>query len=203
MAFPSKDALHSLISPVAHAHGMAVEEIKINRAGAKSVIAIIVDAADSAGMEAEVPSLEAVEVAAGEFSAAFDAAEEAGEMSFGAQEYTLEVSTPGVDRPLTTPRHWHRNRGRLISITQGDVQLRGRVGALSAEQDSVIVISKLSAKQAKKAGKKAGELEVHALGLGDIDRAVVEIEFAKAPGAEAELADMSYEDALQWREDHK
>ncbi|WP_026161564.1 ribosome maturation factor RimP [Corynebacterium ciconiae] len=203
MAFPSKDALHSVISPIAQSHGMDVEEVKINRAGAKSVIAIIVDAAASAGMDAATPGLEAVEVAAGDISTALDEAEAAGQLVFGAQEYTLEVSTPGVDRPLTTPRHWHRNRGRLVAVTLGDRQLRGRVGALDSEHTSVIVISQLSKKEAKKAGRKAGELDVHALGLGDIDRAVVEIEFANAPAAETQLADMSYENALQWREDHK
>lgn len=30
--------------------------------------------------------------------------------------YTLEVSSPGVDRPLTTPRHFHRNLGRTVEV---------------------------------------------------------------------------------------
>ena len=35
----------------------------------------------------------------------------------GQQAYTLEVSSPGVDRPLTLPRHWRRNTGRLVKVT--------------------------------------------------------------------------------------
>ena len=35
----------------------------------------------------------------------------------GQQAYTLEVSSPGVDRPLTLPRHWRRNTGRLVKVS--------------------------------------------------------------------------------------
>ena len=47
----------------------------------------------------------------------------------GRQAYTLEVSSPGVDRPLTLPRHWRRNTGRLVKVTfaEGGEQLTGRV----------------------------------------------------------------------------
>ena len=59
-------------------------------------------------------------------SAALDEAESAsGE--FIAGEYQLEVSSPGVDRPLTLPRHWRRNIGRLVKV-QGRRPHRGRPG---------------------------------------------------------------------------
>ena len=38
----------------------------------------------------------------------------------GEQAYTLEVTSPGVDRPLTLPRHWRRNEGRLVKVTGRD-----------------------------------------------------------------------------------
>ncbi len=46
----------------------------------------------------------------------------------GQQAYTLEVSSPGVERPLTLPRHWRRNLGRLVKVTflQGEA-LTGRI----------------------------------------------------------------------------
>ena len=48
----------------------------------------------------------------------------------GRQAYTLEVSSPGVDRPLTLPRHWRRNTGRLVKVTFPDGEpLPGRVTA--------------------------------------------------------------------------
>lgn len=48
--------------------------------------------------------------------------------AMGEQAYTLEVSSPGVDRPLTHPRHWRRNVGRLVAVTSAEgEQLTGRV----------------------------------------------------------------------------
>ena len=46
----------------------------------------------------------------------------------GQQAYTLEVSSPGVDRPLTLPRHWRRNTGRLVKVVldEGD-PVTGRI----------------------------------------------------------------------------
>jgi ribosome maturation factor RimP len=47
----------------------------------------------------------------------------------GEQAYTLEVTSRGVDRPLTEPRHWRRNRDRLVRVSLGDgTQLTGRIG---------------------------------------------------------------------------
>jgi ribosome maturation factor RimP len=52
----------------------------------------------------------------------------------GEQPYTLEVTSPGVDRPLTRPRHWSRNRGRLVKVElQGGGSLGGRITAASDE----------------------------------------------------------------------
>jgi ribosome maturation factor RimP len=34
----------------------------------------------------------------------------------GERPYTLEVTSPGTDRPLTLPRHWRRNQGRLVKV---------------------------------------------------------------------------------------
>ena len=46
----------------------------------------------------------------------------------GTQAYTLEVSSPGVDRPLTLPRHWRRNVGRLVKVSLGEGEpLNGRI----------------------------------------------------------------------------
>ena len=66
----------------------------------------------------------------------------------GNNPYTLEVSSPGVDRPLTLPRHWRRNAGRLVKVTfSGDsAPVEGRIVAgdedgatLSVDGDEVRV----------------------------------------------------------------
>jgi ribosome maturation factor RimP len=53
----------------------------------------------------------------------------------GEHPYTLEVTSRGVDRPLTEPRHWRRNRARLVKVTlaDGDV-VTGRIGESDEEQ---------------------------------------------------------------------
>jgi ribosome maturation factor RimP len=56
----------------------------------------------------------------------------------GQQAYTLEVSSPGVDRPLTLPRHWRRNAGRLVKVNllEGDA-VTGRI--TSTDDDGAVL----------------------------------------------------------------
>ena len=66
-------------------------------------------------------------------SGALDEAESAsGE--FIAGEYQLEVSSPGVDRPLTLPRHWRRSIGRLVKVKADGHTVVGRVTAASDDR---------------------------------------------------------------------
>jgi ribosome maturation factor RimP len=77
-------------------------------------------------------TLDDVAVVSREISAALDAADESGgEVLPG--EYQLEVGSPGVDRPLTAPRHWRRNVGRLVAV-------RGLTGRIVAADDEGIVL---------------------------------------------------------------
>jgi ribosome maturation factor RimP len=71
-------------------------------------------------------------------SQALDAAEEAGRVLI-AGEYQLEVSSPGVDRPLTLPRHWRRNVGRLVSVRLGDRTVTGRLTAADEREVTIEV----------------------------------------------------------------
>jgi ribosome maturation factor RimP len=114
--------LREVIAPVVEAAGYDLEELSVSRAGRRHVLRIIVDG--DGGV-----SLDAVADLSREISAALDAAEDTGG-EFSEREYVLEVSSPGVDRPLTQPRHWRRNIGRLVTVTAGERQLTGRlVGA--------------------------------------------------------------------------
>jgi ribosome maturation factor RimP len=73
-------------------------------------------------------NLDRVAILSRDISTALDEAEEsAGELVAG--EYELEVSSPGTDRPLTLPRHWRRNVGRLVKVTVEDRSVVGRVTA--------------------------------------------------------------------------
>jgi ribosome maturation factor RimP len=113
----AKERVREVIEPVVAAAGYDLEEIGLSRAGRRWVLRVLVDA--DGGI-----NLDGVAVVSRDISAALDAAEETGaEVIPG--EYQLEVGSPGVDRPLTLPRHWRRNVTRLVAVNG----LTGRVVA--------------------------------------------------------------------------
>jgi ribosome maturation factor RimP len=98
-----------VIEPVVSAAGYDLEDLSISRAGRRHVVRVIVDSDGGINLDAVADVSRAV-------SGALDRAEET-EGDIVAGEYQLEVSSPGVDRPLTLPRHWRRNIGRLVKVT--------------------------------------------------------------------------------------
>lgn len=174
MAFPESEELVQLIRPVTDARGLDIETVKTVKAGKKSQVVVAV-----AGDEA--PTLDQLEEVSNELSELFDAAEERGEVSFGAG-YTLEVTTPGVDLPLTEARHWRRNRGHLVRAGEKLY----RIGALNGAEDTVALIVP--------AAKKSAEPTVEIAPISSLSGAVVEIEFNTPPAAEVELAEKHYDD---------
>jgi len=97
--------LERLLEPVILAAGLDLEAIRVSPAGRRRLLRLVVDADGGVGLDkiAEVSR---------EVSARLDACGAMGDVP-----YTLEVSSPGVDRPLTEPRHWRRARGRLVSVS--------------------------------------------------------------------------------------
>jgi ribosome maturation factor RimP len=96
--------LARLLEPVIHAAGMDLETVRVSPAGRRRLLRLVVDADGGVGLD------EIAEISR-EVSARLDASGLMGEVP-----YTLEVSSPGVDRPLTEPRHWRRAQGRLVSV---------------------------------------------------------------------------------------
>lgn len=116
----------AVIEPVIAGAGYDLEELAVSRAGRRHVVRVAVDGDDM--------SLDAIAEVSRAVSAALDAAEEAeGDLLPG--EYELEVSSRGVDRPLSLPRHWRRNVGRLVKVTAAGRQVTGRIKA--ADDDRV------------------------------------------------------------------
>jgi len=83
---------------------MDLESVRVGSAGRRRLLRVIVDA--DGGV-----SLDGIALVSREVSARLDATGAMGEAP-----YTLEVSSPGVDRPLTLPRHWRRAVGRLVRV---------------------------------------------------------------------------------------
>lgn len=194
MAFPTNAELTELIQPVVTARGLDVEKVKAAPAGRKSAVQIAVDADVR-------PTLDDLEEISNEISEVLDAAEDVGKANFGAG-YTLEVSTPGVDLPLTAPRHWRRNRHRLVALTEEGQKSLWRIGAL-AEDDSAVI---LVAADKKKSGNRDVSVfpeDVRELQLSSAPIAVVEVEFNESPATQLEITAKTYQEATQWREEHK
>ncbi|BCZ25434.1 ribosome maturation factor RimP [Mycobacterium senriense] len=92
--------------------------------------------------------------------------------------YVLEVSSPGVDRPLTSAKHFRRARGRKVDVVLLDgSKLTGRVGETTDDAVALVV----------RAGR---DWSVREIPLGDIAKAVVQVEFSPPNQAELELASM-------------
>jgi ribosome maturation factor RimP len=108
----AKARVRAVIEPVITGAGYDLEDLSLSRAGRRHLLRVLVDADGGIG-------LDDIAVVSREISRALDVADEAeGEVLAG--EYQLEVSSPGVDRPLTLPRHWRRNRGRIVTVSCSD-----------------------------------------------------------------------------------
>ncbi|MGH3716897.1 MAG: ribosome maturation factor RimP [Micromonosporaceae bacterium] len=116
-----KQRFVAAVEPVVTAAGYDLEELAVSRAGNRSVVRIVVDGEQGV-------SSDAIADISRQVSAALDAAE-AADGPLSNTGYTLEVSSPGIDRPLTEPRHWRRNRGRLVKVRVDQATRTGRVVA--------------------------------------------------------------------------
>lgn len=160
-----EEAIAEVVGPVVEQCGLEVDRLEIASAGRRSVLRVYLD---GDGPEGRGPTLDQIADATRAVSAALDASDVTGEAP-----YTLEVSSRGVTRPLTEPKHFRRNIGRLVALSLADERVQGRI--TGADDDAV-------------------ELDVdgatRSVGYADVTRAVVQAELRKdAPGDAAEADD--------------
>jgi ribosome maturation factor RimP len=195
-AAAQRDRLREVVQPVVTAAGYDLEDLTLSRAGRRHLVRVVVDG--DGGV-----TLDAIADVSRALSAALDAAEEAGgELLYG--EYALEVGSPGVDRPLTLPRHWRRNVGRLVAVpvrpARGEDRAgeepgtpgnggteRHLTGRVLAADDTGIVLE---------AADEAHELAYERLGPGR-----VQIEFTRL--AEVSDDDLADDDGLEEQDDEE
>ncbi len=101
---PREELLEVLTETLA-ARGYDLEDVEVSKAGRRHLVRVLVDTADGVTLDAIADATQVV-------SELLDSDDVLGDDS-----YTLEVTSPGVDRPLTAPRHWRRNLGRLVKVT--------------------------------------------------------------------------------------
>lgn len=152
MSSPADRVRDALTAPLA-AIGVDLEDLEIERAGRRHVVRVIVDQDGGVDLDKVAEVSRAV-------SDVLDAPE-MGEVLPG--PFVLEVSSPGVDRPLTEERHWRRAIGRLVQAELADGT--ARTGRIVLVEGDVVTL--------------AGEGGDLTLSRGDVRRAVVQVEFTR------------------------
>jgi ribosome maturation factor RimP len=148
-----KDQISELVTPAVSDQGFYLEDVHVATPGSHRIVTCIVDGDASLNLD-QVTTVSRV------ISELLDEAAFMGETPF-----TLEVTSPGVDRPLTQPRHFAKNVDRLLKIIKLDgSEVAGRILSNTDHDVTLTVLSK----------KESTEQTVL---LSDIKRAVVEIEF--------------------------
>jgi ribosome maturation factor RimP len=153
MAALSRDRVRSALLPIVSGAGFDLEDVSVTPAGRRQVVRVVVDR--DGGLD-----LDAVAEVARVVSDALDSDDVT-----GSSPYTLEVSSPGVDRPLTEPRHWRRATGRLVAVG-------GLIGRVLAADDRSVTLD------------IAGD--VRDIGYDDIGPGTVQVEFDHRPEPEPE-----------------
>ncbi|MFD4457548.1 ribosome maturation factor RimP [Nocardia sp. NPDC058480] len=176
MPMPTEERVSQLVAELVARRGFDLEGVAIVAAGNGELAPVRVKVTvDSDGPA----NLDAIAAISREMSELLDAAGD-----FGESAYLLEVTTPGVERPLSTERHWRRAQGRKVRVKladgaeriEGKARFDARVGPLADDATIALVI-----------GGKAKPHRVH-VRLADIAEAVVQVEFNAPGAAELELA---------------
>jgi ribosome maturation factor RimP len=142
-----KEEISAVITPALSNLGFYLEDITITSAGRQSMLTVIVDG------DAHL-SLDQVTVATKAISGLVESIQ-----SLGQTPFTLEVTSPGLDRPLTKARHWRKNIDRLVKIVLLDgKEISGRINGASEISASV---------------------DEHVINFVDIKRAKLEVEFKR------------------------
>lgn len=163
MPVPSRERVIELLADPVEREGYDLEDVVVTLAGRHSSVRVMVDR--DAGLELDdVARLSHV------IAEVFDAASD-----FGESPYTLEVTSPGIDRPLTEDRHWRRAQGRRVLVDLAAESLTARVGRLGDGVVDLVV-------------RTGSRLEVRPVELRDIKKAVVQVEFSRPDARELELA---------------
>lgn len=164
MSTTQSDRLRGLLEPLVAAKGLDLEDIEMSKAGKRRMLRIIVDSDE--GVE-----LDACAELSREVSDRLDETDVMGE-----DEYVLEVSSPGADRPLTEHRHYVRAIGRLVKFQLAESgELIARILDVDDEGMDLEV-----------PGVKGRKATARRIAFTDIAKARVEIEFNRKDKKEEE-----------------
>ena len=175
MGSQQRDAVRDVLAPVLAHLGLRLDDVSITPAGSRRLLRVVIDLSDEAvdrvlAQAAETGpahapglSLDAVADASRAVSQVLDDSDVMGDAA-----YVLEVTTPGVDRPLTTPAQFRRNVRRKVAVTLADgTEVTGRL-----EQAGDALVLRVE-------GAKKGMTAVRTYSWADVVRGVVQVDFAR------------------------
>ena len=140
-----KEDISDAVTPALSALGFYLEDVTITSAGRRSMLTIIVDGDTHLSLDQVTSATKAI----GEIIESLQ--------SLGDTPFTLEVTSPGLDRPLTKPRHWRKNIDRLVKVVLLDgLEIKGRI---------------------KDVNEVSATIDEKNISYSDIKRATLEIEF--------------------------
>lgn len=152
----SADQMRSVVERVVEQAGFDLDELVVTPAGKRRLMRVVLDKDGGVTLD------ECAEVSR-DISRVLDDSD-----VMGSQPYTLEISSRGVSKPLTLPRHWRRSRGRLVVVTTSDgAQLRARIVEADEERTVLDV-----------------DGDPRELSYGDVAKAVVQVELNRPTPAE-------------------
>ena len=140
-----KEDISAAITPALEALGFYLEDVTIISAGRRSMLTVIVDGDTHLSLDQVTSATKAI----GEIVESVQ--------SLGETPFTLEVTSPGLDRPLTKVRHWQKNLNRLVKVVLLDgLEIKGRI---------------------KDVNEVSATVDEKNISYSDIKRATLEIEF--------------------------
>jgi ribosome maturation factor RimP len=140
-----KEDISAAITPALEALGFYLEDVTIISAGRRSMLTVIVDGDTHLSLDQVTSATKAI----GEIVESIQ--------SLGETPFTLEVTSPGLDRPLTKVRHWQKNINRLVKVVLLDgLEIKGRI---------------------KDVNEVSARVDEKNINYSDIKRATLEIEF--------------------------
>ncbi|MFJ6098870.1 ribosome maturation factor RimP [Williamsia muralis] len=191
------DRISALLEPIAAQNGYDVEELTVSASGAENVVKVVVDRDGGATLD-ELAALsrsisEVLDAPAESDDSVGDTTSADPVAAF--DTYVLEVTSPGVDRPLMAARHWRRAAGRKVVVDlvgEPPERVAGRVGRLADDENSVSVVI-----------KSGRGLTTRQIELAAVRKAFVQVDFGEPSPAELEKCGLDPEQIEARRKGNK